>query len=217
MKRWWSLSLVMTFFLFSCATDMTKTQQGTLAGTGIGAAVGAGLGQAIGRNTTATLIGAAAGALAGGIAGHAIGSYMDRQEQELRTALADAEYASIEREQDILAVTFKSDVLFDTGSAAIKPGGYAELDRVARVLAKYPQTRILIEGHTDSKGAEQANQVLSERRAQAVKDDLVQQGLEPMRIETVGYGESRPVASNDNEGGRQLNRRVQITIIPVKA
>jgi len=195
---------------------MDKTQKGTLIGTGVGAAVGAGLGQAIGRDSKATLIGAAAGALAGGIAGHAIGGYMDRQEQEMRQSLANVEAASIRREQDILAVTFKADVLFDTGSATLKPGAYDEMNRVARVLNNYPQTIIRVEGHTDGVGSEHSNQILSERRAEAVKNALISQNVDPHRIETIVFGESKPIATNNTETGRQLNRRVNIVIIPVE-
>jgi outer membrane protein OmpA-like peptidoglycan-associated protein len=217
MNKWMPLLLSLFLAVTSCATDMSGSQKGTLIGTGVGAAVGAGLGQAIGGDTASTLIGAGAGALAGGIAGYAIGSYMDRQEQEMRQSLASVEAASIRRDQDVLAVTFKSDMMFDTGSATLKPGAYDELDRVARVLNNYPQTRIQVEGHTDSVGSETSNQVLSERRADAVRNALVSRGVDPRRISAIGYGESRPIAGNDNEGGRQLNRRVQITIIPVEA
>jgi outer membrane protein OmpA-like peptidoglycan-associated protein len=216
MNRFFALVLVLALAVCGCATPMDKTQQGTLIGAGVGAAVGAGLGQAIGRDSKATLIGAAAGALAGGIAGHAIGSYMDRQEQEMRQSLANVESASIRREQDILAVTFKADVLFDTGSATLKPGGYDEINRVARVLNNYPQTLVRVEGHTDAVGSDSSNQVLSERRAEAVKTALVAQNVDPNRIETIGFGKSKPIATNDTEAGRQLNRRVNILIIPVE-
>ncbi len=192
----------------------SKAQQGTLLGAGVGAATGAALGAAIGGSGKTALLGAAAGALAGGLAGGMIGSYMDRQEQELRQAFANVEAASIQREQNILAVTFKADVLFDYNSAVLKPGAYSEIDRVARVLVNYPQTRIRVEGHTDSTGSEQYNQVLSEQRARAVRDALIQRGVDPRRVEVIGFGESRPIATNNTEAGRQMNRRVSIVIIP---
>jgi len=200
-----------------CSAPQTKTQKGALIGTGVGAAVGAGLGQAIGGNTKGTLIGAGIGALAGGLAGGSIGRYMDNQEATMRQQLAAVEGASIQREADILAVTFKSDVLFDVGSSAVKVGAHDELMRVAQVLNQYPQTTILIAGHTDSTGSEEFNQQLSEQRALAVKNTLVGQGVNTMRMNTVGYGETRPVADNSTEAGRQMNRRVQITITPNQA
>ncbi len=214
----WTLIVVMTAVgLTSCAAPRNRTEKGALVGTGVGAATGAVLGQAIGRNTESTLIGAAAGALVGGIAGGMIGNYMDRQEQEMRQALAANEAASVQRTQDVLAVTFKSDVLFDFNSSTLKPGALSELDRVAQVLNRYPETRITVEGHTDSVGSIQYNQQLSERRAQSVKDALVGRGVNPARIDTVGYGETRPIASNETEAGRQLNRRVTILITPVQS
>jgi outer membrane protein OmpA-like peptidoglycan-associated protein len=175
-----------------CATE-NKTQKGALIGTGVGAAVGAGLGQAIGRSTSSTLIGAAAGAVAGGLTGGAIGNYMDKQEASMRQSLANVEGASIQRNMDMLAVTFKSDVLFAVNSSSLKPGAFDELDRVAKVLNQYPQTNIIISGHTDSTGTEEYNQKLSERRADVVKNALAGMGVNPSRMTAIGCGE-KPVA-----------------------
>ena len=217
---------IVALSLSGCAT---QSQTGTLVGTGVGAAVGAGLGQAIGHSTSATLIGAAAGAAAGGLTGYAIGHYMDKQEEEMRQALAKSEAASVQREKEVLAqaessstkksmdvltVTFKSDFLFDVNSATIMPGGNDEIERVAQVLNKYPDTTIRIAGHTDSTGSRDHNQKLSERRAQAVKDALAGMGVDPARMTTVGYGSGKPIASNATEAGRMKNRRVEIRIIP---
>ncbi|SMC23077.1 Outer membrane protein OmpA [Desulfacinum hydrothermale DSM 13146] len=208
--------LVVLMLVSACAAPRNRTEKGAMIGTGVGAATGAVLGQAIGRDTESTLIGAAAGALVGGVAGGMIGNYMDRQEQEMRQALAGVEAASIRRDQNVLAVTFRSDVLFDYDSATLKPGAYDEIDRVARVLNNYPQTRIRVEGHTDSTGSEAYNQQLSERRAMAVKNALVGRGVNPDRIDVIGYGESKPIATNATEAGRQMNRRVNIVITPVE-
>lgn len=210
------LLLMMTLIVAGCAQPTTKAGQGAAVGTGIGAAAGAGLGQAIGRDTKSTLIGAGIGALVGGLAGHQIGSYMDAQEAALRQEMAAVEGASIQRNQETLALTFRSDVLFDVNSATLKPGAHDEMFRVSKVLNQYPQTTILIAGHTDSTGTEEYNQQLSERRAEVVKNALVGNGINPSRIRTIGYGESKPIADNSIEAGRQMNRRVEITIEPMR-
>lgn len=205
------LILALTLSLTSCAMD-TKQKQGTAVGAGVGAAAGALLGQAIGRSTEATLLGAGIGAAVGGVAGNQIGKYMDMQEQDLRSAIGYSEAASIRREQDVLTATFKSEAFFDSNSSMLKPGAYTEIDRVAGVLNKYPQTTIQVAGHTDSRGSEQYNLELSQRRADSVKNALVQRGVDPMRIQTYGYGESQPISSSD-----AINRRVEIIIIPNQA
>ena len=111
-------------------------------------------------------------------------------------------------------MTFKSDFLFSVNSSTLLPGAYDELDRVAKVLNQYPQTTMQVSGHTDSTGSDAYNQKLSERRAESVKSALVGMGVNPARITTIGYGESKPIASNSTEAGRQQNRRVEIRIIP---
>jgi len=214
MKRLLTCVALASLIVAGCAQAPTKAQQGAAIGAGTGAAVGAGLGQLIGGDTEATLIGAAVGAGLGGIAGGSIGRYMDQQEASMRQAVAGMEGANIQRNANLLAVTFKSDVLFDVGSSSLKPGSYDEMHRVAQVLNQYPQTTILVAGHTDSSGSEQFNQQLSERRAMTVKNTLVGQGVDPARMTTIGFGESKPIADNGSEYGRQLNRRVAITITP---
>jgi outer membrane protein OmpA-like peptidoglycan-associated protein len=206
----WVLIGILAISLMGCA-NATRGQKGAAIGAGVGAAAGAGLGQAIGRNTTGTLIGAGIGAAVGGLAGWQIGEYMDRQEADLQQALANSEAASISRDQDVLTATFKGDVFFDFDSAILKPGAYSEIDRTATVLNRYPQTTILVEGHTDSRGSEAYNQQLSERRAQAVRDALVNRGVDPRRLRVIGYGESRPISSND-----AMNRRVELRIEPIR-
>ncbi len=198
--------------LTSCASLDTNQKQGTAIGAGVGAGLGAIVGQAIGRDTKGTLIGAGIGAALGGLAGNQVGKYMDNQEQALRNAMANSEATSIQRSQDVLTATFKGETFFDHDSAVLLPGGYAEIDRVARVLVQYYQTQIEVGGHTDSTGSEQYNQQLSMRRAEAVKNALAQQGVNPARIRAVGYGESRPISSNP-----AMNRRVEITIVPVSS
>jgi outer membrane protein OmpA-like peptidoglycan-associated protein len=119
-----------------------------------------------------------------------------------------ANNATIERNNEqMLTATFKSDVFFDFNSAILKPGSYAELDRVAGVLNQYPQTLIRIEGHTDQIGDEQYNQQLSERRADAVRNALLQRGIDPARMIAVGMGECCPISSDD-----ATNRRVTMQL-----
>ncbi|MHC1742734.1 MAG: OmpA family protein [Syntrophobacteraceae bacterium] len=211
-----ALLLAVTLLLPGCA-GMSKTEQGAAVGVGVGAATGAVLGQAIGRDTTSTVIGAVAGAAAGGLIGGAIGNYMDRQEQEFRSQMARMEGASVQRYQDNLAITMRSDVLFDVGSARLKPGGMDEVYRVADILNRYPETRVEIGGHTDNTGSERSNFDLSDRRAQSVADALVNAGVNPRRIAARGFGETRPVATNATEAGRQQNRRVVLDVIPLQS
>lgn len=206
-----------SIFALTLAGCATKMQTGALVGSGIGAAVGAGVGQAAGRDTRSTLLGAGIGAVVGGLAGGAIGKYMDNQEAAMRQAIANVEGASIQRDKDILSVTFKSDYLFATNSYTLLPGAYDELNRVANVLRQYPETMIQISGHTDSTGSLETNQRLSERRAESVRNALINMGVNPSRLTMVGYGESRPIASNNTEAGRQQNRRVEVRIIPQQA
>lgn len=215
-KRLLVLGVAVAFMTSACA-GMTQQEKGTAAGVGIGAATGALLGQAIGRNTSSTLLGAAAGAVVGGIAGNMIGSYMDKQEQELQAAVAGRQGTTVQRRQNDLAITMKSDVLFDSGSSVIKPGGEDEIARIADILNRYPETRVTVEGHTDSKGSESYNIRLSEERARAVADGLMARGVDGRRLTVIGLGPSRPIASNNTEAGRQLNRRVTLMVTPIEA
>ncbi len=203
--------LAATAMIMTSCAGTTNTESRTKEGVLLGAGLGAVLGQAIGKNTEGTLIGAGLGAAIGGLAGNQIGGYMDRQEQALRSAVATSEATSIQRSQNVLTATFKASTFFDYDSSVLKPGAYSELDRVAAVLRDFPQTRIRVEGHTDAKGSDQYNLLLSQRRAQAVTDALIQRGVDPVRMETIGLGESQPVSSNDAD-----NRRVNIVIIPVQ-
>jgi outer membrane protein OmpA-like peptidoglycan-associated protein len=212
-KKSFALLLAVVLLLPGCA-GMNKTEQGAAVGVGVGAATGAVLGQAIGRNTSSTVIGAVAGAAAGGLIGGAIGNYMDRQEQEMRAQMARMEGASVQRYQNNLAVTLRSDVLFDVGSSRLKPGAMDEIYRLADILNRYPDTHVDIGGHTDSTGSEQSNFDLSERRAMSVADALASAGVTSRRIAARGFGETRPVATNATEAGRQQNRRVVIDVIP---
>jgi outer membrane protein OmpA-like peptidoglycan-associated protein len=215
MKKIIVIAMIGLFVLNGCAGFRTQTEKAATIGAAGGAIAGALLGQAIGHDTGATLLGAAAGAALGGAAGAGVGGMMDRQEADMRDALAASEAAAVRREGNVLAITLKGDVSFDLNADIVRPGLYPELDRIAEIMIKYPQTEILVEGFTDSTGSDAYNQQLSERRAASVKRLLVQRGVQPRRINILGHGERRPVATNSTPEGRRMNRRVAIRINPV--
>lgn len=195
-----------------CATnpDGTTEWKRTAIGAGAGAAIGAGAGALIAGKRRAgrgALVGAAAGAVVGG----AIGNYMDRQAAEMKRRLPDA---AIERQGDKLYVALPSGILFDTNKAVVRADARASIAAAADVLKNYPDTYITVEGHTDSTGSAEYNQRLSERRAQAVHDLLVQGGVPASRLSVKGYGATDPIADNSTPEGRQANRRVQLEIRP---
>jgi len=214
MKKVFRITVVLAVMIsFGCASMGEKERTGTAAGAATGAVLGGVVGAMTGKKNQRekVLVGAAAGAALGGIAGNRIGAYMDKQEADLRNAMAEtvaANNATIERNNEqMLTATFKSDVFFAFNSATLKPGGYAELDRVVGVLNQYPQTLVRIEGHTDQVGDEQYNQQLSERRAEAVRNALIQRGIDPARITSIGMGECCPISSDD-----AANRRVSMQL-----
>ncbi|MBA17188.1 MAG: hypothetical protein CMN73_12655 [Sphingomonas sp.] len=200
----------------ACVTDPV-TGQRRLSNTaigGIGGALGGYLlGDIIGgRNSrTESLIGAGIG----GIAGAAVGSYMDRQERELRERTQGTD-VSVVREGDDLILSMPSNVTFSTDSSTIQPQFRSTLDQVSSVLANYENTFVDVYGHTDSVGSEAYNQALSERRASSVADYLSTHGVNSARIATRGFGETQPVASNETEEGRAANRRVEIKLVPIQ-
>jgi len=206
MLRHLTLWTVVLFLLAACAEPMSNTQKGAL----IGAAGGALLGQAIGKDTKGTLIGAAAGAAAGG----GIGYYMDRQEAAVRDALASVEGVNIVRNGDELYITFRSDNQFKVGSYTLDPGSQQDVARLGQIFGEYDKTTIMVAGHTDSSGSEDFNQSLSEKRAGAVRNILVANGVAANRVSTLGFGESAPIADNSTDYGRQVNRRVEIKVTP---
>jgi outer membrane protein OmpA-like peptidoglycan-associated protein len=142
------------------------------------------------------------------------------EEQTRATQAAEQRALDLERELEQLEardtdrglVLTLGDVLFDSGEASLLPGAVTTIDRLAQFMGDYPERSVRIEGHTDSAGDEEANQRLSERRAGAVRDALVARGIDAARIAAVGYGEVRPVASNDTPGGRQQNRRIEVVV-----
>ena len=199
----------------ACVTD-PNTGERRVSRAAIGAVGGAVGGYLLGdlvggrRDRTERIIGTGIGALAGG----AVGAYMDRQEQELRRQTAGSG-VEIERRGDELVLTMPSGITFAFDRYDVQPPFRPTLDRVAEVLGDYPQTMIDIYGHTDSVGADAYNQTLSENRARAVADYLSMQGVNKVRMATLGYGETQPIADNGTESGRAANRRVEIRIVPV--
>jgi outer membrane protein OmpA-like peptidoglycan-associated protein len=180
-----------------------------LKGGAIGAGAGGVVGAIIGHQLGNTALGAILGAAVGGTAGGLIGRHMDKQAEEMRK---DMKNAKVERIGEGIKITFASGILFNINSSELQPTAKTNIESLAKVLEKYQDTNILIEGDTDSTGSEGYNQKLSERRAQAVADYQKSLGVAGSRISTVGLGKSNPVASNATEEGRRQNRRVEVAI-----
>ena len=191
--------------------DPNRTKRGALIGAGIGAVAGLlSGGDAVERRQRA-MVGAGIGALAGG----GIGAYQDRQEAELRRQTAGTG-SDVSRDGDVIKLNLPDGVTFDFAKYDLKPQFYPALNTVAATLKEYNQTIVEVSGHTDSVGSDAANQTLSERRANAVAGYLMGQGVQRERFEIVGMGERYPVASNDTDSGRALNRRVEIRLLPLQ-
>jgi len=195
--------------LSACAS-MSNKERGAVIGAGAGAAVGG----VIGNNTGSTARGAIIGAVIGGAAGAVIGHQMDQQAKELDQSIPGAK---VERIGEGIQVTFDSGLLFDFDSDRIRSDAAANLQELARSLNKFPDSDLLIVGHTDSRGDDAYNQSLSYRRSNSASAYLQSQGVPVSRIRTSGRGESEPVASNDTEAGMQQNRRVEIAIYASEA
>lgn len=189
-------------------TQQSKTSNAT-KGTGIGALAGAVLGAAASKDDRGK--GALIGAAVGGAVGGGIGYYQDQQEMLLRQEL-EGTGVRIERVGDEIRLVMPSNITFATNSERIDGAFYPVLDSVAKVLIKFDETAISVDGYTDSSGSFEYNQMLSERRAQSVSNYLMQVGVDRLRIETRGFGERSAIASNDTEMGRAQNRRVEIWI-----
>ena len=195
--------------LAGCASTEGMTDSKAKKGAILGALAGAVAGAAIGgheHRAGGALIGAASGAIAGGL----VGKYLDEQAREL-DAIPGAE---VQRRDDSLLVNFSDEILFETGKANLQPGAYDRLRALSRTLNNYPQSKVIVKGHTDSVGSESLNQRLSEERADRVRDFLISEGVAIGRITAIGFGESLPIATNDTQVGRAQNRRVEIEIRP---
>ena len=208
MKKVTTFILILTFiagslYLSGCgANNLTK-------GAGIGAATGAVIGGIIGHQSGHTAGGAAIGGVAGGALGALIGKRLDKQQEELKQVPGMQNVQVNEKEQTINAAL---QILFKVNSDVIDSGEARKLDDLAAVFAKYPENILVIEGHTDSDGSEEYNQKLSEKRAKSVENFLRGKNINIASLSSVGYGESRPVASNDTSAGKSANRRVELKI-----
>ena len=184
--------------------NMNKAQKGVLIGAGAGAAVGAGVGKVAGN----TAVGAIIGATVGGVAGGLIGRNMDKQAEEISKIPG----AKVERVGEGINVTFDSGVLFDVDKSTITGNAQTKLNDLTTILNKYPDTYILVEGHTDNSGSDEHNLELSERRAKSVAIYLREKNIRDSRIKTAWYGENQPKFPNSNDANMAQNRRVEFAI-----
>lgn len=193
----------LAIFSYSCGTS-NAVKGGVIGGVG-GAVVGGIVGNELGNTAAGAIIGAAVG----GTAGALIGNYMDEQAEEMDNDIAGAK---IERIGEGIKITFDSGILFETNSSTLQSQAKTNIADLSVILNKYPDTDILVTGHTDFDGTEEYNQSLSERRAKSVSDYTMGQGVNSSRLSIIGLGEKEPIASNETVEGKQLNRRVEIAI-----
>jgi outer membrane protein OmpA-like peptidoglycan-associated protein len=198
------LLLLGATIIFSGCKNMNKAQKGVLIGAGAGGAVGAGVGKAAGN----TALGAIIGATVGGVAGGIIGRKMDKQAEEIATIPG----AEVKRVGEGINVTFEEGVLFGYDKYDVSGNAAIKLQDLASILNKYPDTYVLVEGHTDATGTDAYNLSLSQKRAEAVSDELREKDVKSKRIKTAWYGEAQPKYSNDTENNRAKNRRVEFAI-----
>lgn len=211
-----SLSAAALALTSGCVTN-PETGNRTVSKAAIG-----GIGGALGGYLLGDLIGGRndrtekiIGAGLGGLAGAGVGYYMDEQEKKLRQQTAGTG-VDVTRDGDNLILNMPSNVTFPVNSSAIQPEFRETLLSVANTLSEYEKSYIDVYGHTDSTGTDEYNQSLSERRADSVANFLANSGVQRARVETRGYGESQPIASNSTEEGRATNRRVELKIVPIR-
>lgn len=196
-------ALVGAIFIYGCSAS------NAVKGGAIGGAAGGAVGGVIGNQYDNTVLGAIIGAAVGGTAGALIGNYMDNQAEEMENDIAGA---TIERVGEGIKITFDSGILFASNSSLLQSQAQSNISSLATILKKYPDTNILFTGHTDSDASEEYNQTLSEGRAKSVSDYTAKQGVDSARFTVIGLGEVEPIATNDTQSGKQLNRRVEIAI-----
>jgi outer membrane protein OmpA-like peptidoglycan-associated protein len=200
-----TVTIALMGLIASGCKSMNKTQKGAVIGAAGGGAIGAVIGKAAGNTAMGAIIGAAVGGATGAIIGHK----MDKQAEEMKKVLGDAE---VRRVGEGIVIDFKEKVLFGFDRSDLGANAATNLDKLINVLNKYPDTDIQILGHTDNKGTDEYNQGLSERRANSVSGYLKNHGITSGRVSTKGMGENDPIASNDTEEGRSQNRRVEFVI-----
>jgi outer membrane protein OmpA-like peptidoglycan-associated protein len=200
------LAFTITSIIFQGCATATKTQKGTVIGGAAGGVIGAIIGKKVGNTAVGALIGGAIG----GTAGAFIGRKMDRQAEEIKNSIPNAE---VIREGEGIVVKFNSGILFDLNQAELKANARTNIENLAISLKNNPDTDILIVGHTDASGTDEYNLKLSERRATSVKSLIESKGILSSRLSTEGRGEAEAIADNETEAGRALNRRVEIVIV----
>lgn len=198
-------AILSTALLFGGCASLNKTQKGA----GIGTVAGGAAGAVIGRMSGNTAMGAVIGAAVGGVTGAVIGRKMDKQAEEIKKEVPGV---NVERVGEGIVIEFDSAILFGFDNYALTSEAKSNLGKLVTILNKYPDTDIAIHGHTDSKGSTNYNQTLSEQRARAVSNYLVNQGIASQRLTTIGFGETQPKSSNDTETGQAQNRRVEFAI-----
>ncbi|MGH8481361.1 MAG: OmpA family protein [Nevskiaceae bacterium] len=194
-------------------TGEKQTSKATI-GAGIGALAGAVLGAATGKDAKDRRKRALIGAGIGGLTGAGVGAYMDAQEAKLRQKLAGTG-VSVTRQGENIVLNMPGNITFRTGSADLNADFFKVLDGVGLVVEEYNKTLIVVEGHTDSVGSDDSNLALSERRSASVGQYLMGKGINSQRVLTAGFGEARPIATNDTDAGRAQNRRVEVRLEPV--
>jgi outer membrane protein OmpA-like peptidoglycan-associated protein len=194
----------------SACASLNKKEEGAI----IGATAGGAVGGVIGNQTGSTAKGAIIGAVVGGTAGAIIGHQMDQQAKELSQNINGA---TVERVGEGIQVTFASGLLFAFDSDSIQLAAGTNLRELASSLQKYPDSQLLIVGHTDNVGDDSYNQALSQRRSNSAATYLASQGVARTRLAATGKGESEPVATNETDAGRQKNRRVEVAIYASEA
>jgi outer membrane protein OmpA-like peptidoglycan-associated protein len=196
--------------LFSACNSLTNTQKGA----GIGAAAGGTIGALIGKKAGNTAVGAIIGGAIGGTAGAFIGRNMDKQAKEIENSIPGAEVIPA---GEVIIVKFDSGLLFEFGKATLSSAAKQNIDNLAASLNKYPNTDILVVGHTDAVGSDAVNDRLSLERANSVSSYAASKGVSNGRLRTSGKGKNEPIASNDTDDGRAQNRRVEIVIVANEA
>jgi len=213
-----ALGLASALLLTACVSTDPYTGQQKTSNTTKGAGIGAIAGAVIGAATSSKADrekGIITGALGGAAIGGGVGFYMDKQEAQLRESLQGSG-VQVQRDGDNLILVMPGNITFQTGKYDINSNFYPVLDSVAQVLSEFKDTIIKVAGHTDSQGASEYNQTLSEQRASSVKSYLLQRGVASGRVQAVGYGQRYPVDSNATSTGRENNRRVELTLEPTQ-